>query len=65
MPSTITFSVLEQAISWTEYYALAKSYVESEDKPELYSNEKMLKYTADNIGRMANVLRTITIEPKL
>lgn len=65
MPSVITPFVLAQTISWAEYYATAKKYVESNDRPELYRNEKMLKYTADNIGRMDHILSTINIESKL
>ena len=65
MTSTISPSVLAQTISWDEYYALAKKYVESDDRPELYQNEKMKKYTADNISRMDHILQSINIESKL
>ena len=65
MSSIITPSVLDLSISWAEYYAIAKSYVEAPDKPELYQNEKMLRYTAENIGRIDHILKTINIESKL
>ena len=65
MPSVISSSVLHQTISWPEYYAIAKGYIESDEKPELYRNEKMLRYTADNIRRMDHVLQAINIESKL
>ena len=65
MTSTISSSLLAQTMSWAEYHALTKKYVESDDRPELYRNEKMLKYTADNLGRMDHILQTINIESKL
>jgi hypothetical protein len=65
MSSIITPDILKQSISWTEYYATAKKYVEAEEKPELYQNEKMLKYTADNLGRIDHILTSINIESKL
>ena len=65
MPSIITTSILDLSISWAEYYAIAKSYVESPDKPELYQNEKMLRYTAQNVERIDHILKTINIESKL
>ena len=65
MPSIISSSVLAQTISWGEYYATAKKYVESEDRPDLYQNEKMQRYTSENIKRMDHILQTIHIESKL
>ena len=65
MLSSITAEILKGTISWAEYYALAKKYVESDDKPELYRNEKMLRYTAENIKRIDHILGTINIESKL
>ena len=65
MPSFITPSILDQTISWAEYYAIATSYVESDDRPELYRNEKMQRYTRENISRIDHILKTITIESKL
>lgn len=65
MASFITKFILDRSISWEEYYAIAKSYVESDEKPELYRNEKMLRYTSENIGRMDHILQTINIESKL
>ena len=65
MSYVISASVLDQTISWDEYYATIKKYIESDDKPEVYKNEKMLKYTADNLRRMDHVLQTINIGSKL
>jgi hypothetical protein len=65
MPSFITPTILDQTISWAEYYAIAKGYAESEERPELYRNEKMQRYTRENIGRIDHILKTITIESKL
>jgi len=65
MQSYITKEILDHTISWEEYYALIKQYVETEDKPELYRVEKMHRYTADNLRRMDHVLATINVESKL
>jgi hypothetical protein len=65
MPSAITPPVLARTISWAEYYAIAQGYVGSDDKPELYRNEKMLRYTKENINRMDHILQTINIQSKL
>jgi hypothetical protein len=65
MASFITPSILSQTISWAEYYATVRKYVESDDRPELYNNEKMLRYTTENLKRMDHVLQTIHIESKL
>ena len=65
MTSAITSSILAQTISWSEYYAIAKGYVENEPKPELYQNPKMLRYTAENIQRIDDILKNINIESKL
>lgn len=65
MPGYITKDILSQTMSWEQYYALVKQYVEGPDRPELYQQEKMLRYTADNLKRMDHVLFTINIESKL
>ena len=65
MTSAITLSALAQTISWAEYYAIAKGYVENEPKPELYQNPKMLRYTAENIQRIDDIRKSINIESKL
>ena len=65
MTSFITTPLLDQTLSWAEYYATVKKYIESADRPELYNNEKMLRYTTDNLRRMDHVLGTISIESKL
>jgi hypothetical protein len=65
MPGFITPHILDQTISWDQYYALVKQYVETDDKPELYRNEKMLRYTGENLKRMDHVLANINIESKL
>ena len=65
MTSFITTSLLDQTLSWAEYYAMVKKYIESDDRPELYNNDKMLRYTTDNLRRMDHVLDTISIESKL
>lgn len=65
MSSVITSSILTQTISWDDYYAIATKYVEADNKPELYQNPKMLKYTAENLKRIEHVLQTINIQPKL
>ena len=65
MTSFITTSLLDQTLSWADYYATVKKYIESDDRPELYNNEKMLRYTTDNLRRMDHVLGTISIESKL
>jgi hypothetical protein len=64
MPSVIS-SVLSQTIAWGEYYNIARRYAEADDRPELYRDEKMLRYTRENIGRMDHILDTINIESKL
>ena len=63
--SSITPSILQQTIDWQHYYALCKQYVEGYDKPLIYQDEKMLRYTASNIKRMDAILQYITIESKL
>lgn len=65
MTSFIIPSILDQTISWAEYYATIRKYVGSDNRPELYKNEKMLRYTADNLKRIDHVLQTINIESKL
>lgn len=65
MQSFITRPILDQTISWEQYYALVRQYVETDDKPELYRNEKMLRYTGDNLKRMDHMLANINIESKL
>lgn len=65
MLSFITQTILDKTISWDQYYAVAQAYAESEDKPELYRNEKMLRYLRENIGRIDHIRKTITIESKL
>ena len=65
MAGFITSQILDQTLSWEEYYALITKYVMTDDKPELYQAEKMLKYTGDNLKRMDHVLATINIESKL
>jgi hypothetical protein len=63
--TAITPAILDQTISWVEYFATAKSYVESDERPERYKDEKMQRYTSENIGRIDHILQTITIESKL
>lgn len=65
MPGFITPHILGQTISWGQYYALIKQYIETDDKPELYRNEKMLRYTGENLKRMDSVLVNTNIESKL
>jgi hypothetical protein len=65
MSSIITSSILNQSLSWVEYYAIIKGYIETDNKPEVYKDAKMLKYTTDNLKRMDHVLKTIHIESKL
>jgi len=42
-----------------------RHYISSEERPEAYRNEKMLKYTVENLQRVDHVLDTINIESKL
>lgn len=65
MQSKINNEILARTLSWEQYYALVRHYVESDTRPELYQQEKMLRYTADNLRRMDQVLSTIHIESKL
>ena len=63
--SSITPSILEQTLDWQQYYTLCEQYVKGDDKPLIYQDEKMLRYTASNIMRMDAILQYITIESKL
>ena len=65
MSAFITPDVLAQSISWSEYYAIAKGYAESDDRPALYQDEKMQRYTRENVARIDHILKTINIESKL
>ncbi|MBS1684054.1 MAG: thioredoxin family protein [Bacteroidetes bacterium] len=65
MTSYITQELLSQSLSWEQYYALVRRYVDGPDRPELYRQEKMLRYTGDNLKRMDHVLANINIESKL
>ena len=65
MSGFITTQILDQTISWAQYHALIKQYIDTDDKPELYKNEKMQRYTADNLKRVDHVLSNINIESKL
>jgi hypothetical protein len=65
MLSAITPDILRHTLSWEPYYALIKQYIETDDKPEIYRPEKMLRYTAANLQRMDTIRSYITIESKL
>jgi hypothetical protein len=65
MTSYISPSILSETISWGEYLATARGYVGSPDRPDRYSDEKMLKYTAENLVRMDHVLQATNIGSKL
>jgi hypothetical protein len=65
MPGFITPHLLDRTLSWDQYYALMRQYVGTDDKPELYREEKMLKYATDNLRRVDHVLASISIESKL
>jgi hypothetical protein len=65
MPGFITPHLLDRTLSWDQYYGLMRQYVDTDDKPELYREEKMLKYATDNLRRVDHVLASISIESKL
>ncbi len=65
MQTYITPEILGQTLSWEQYYALVKHYIDSDDRPDPYRQEKMLRYTAENLKRMDHVLSSINIESKL
>jgi hypothetical protein len=65
MHPVFTPTILEQTLTWEQYMALIKSYIGSDDKPELYKAEKMHRYTVANLERMESVLTHINIESKL
>ena len=66
MNKTITFALLKQhSISFQEYIALAKTIISSDERPPMYQDEKMLKYTSENLARMENIAANLRIDAKL
>ena len=65
MSSPFTPSLISETISWQQYLALAQQYVNTNDKPEKYRDEKMLRYTYENVERIQRVLEQMKVETKL
>ena len=56
---------LAQAITFDEYIQLTEKITSGNSEIPLYNDEKMLRYTQDNLERMNNIKRNITIDARL
>lgn len=65
MSTNFTPAILSQSLTWDAYLKLTIEIIETEPKPAIYKDERMLKYTADNLARMKKVLEVINLESKL
>jgi hypothetical protein len=65
MNNTITHEILQDSISYEAYINLTKEIVKSTNPPEMYRDDKMMRYTTDNLERMLQLNDTIEIQSKL
>lgn len=63
--SIITAEVLKDTISFEEFKQLTQHIISSEERPEKYRDEKMLRYTIANLERINKCVANINIESKL
>lgn len=61
----ISILQLEQALSFQQYLDLTQQIIDNPTPAEPYNDEKMMKYTIDNMARMQKVLTNISIDQKL
>jgi hypothetical protein len=61
----ITKTQIDKAITYAQYIELTKSIITNPFPPAPYDNEKMLRYTVENLARMERVYNSIAIEQKL
>lgn len=66
MPQVITPLILEQAISFEEYYQLTKDILEERIPREgVYVNDSTFRYTRSNLERMNKVQQNMVVNQKL
>lgn len=61
----ITKQQIARAISFELYMKQTEQIAHGESNEQLYKDEKMLRYTQDNLERMNRIKRDITIDSKL
>jgi uncharacterized protein YcbK (DUF882 family) len=61
----ITKQQIARAISFEQYMKQTEQIAHGESHEQLYKDEKMLRYTQDNLERMNRIKRDITIDSKL
>ncbi|MFN8310640.1 MAG: thioredoxin family protein [Chitinophagales bacterium] len=62
---TIGTKILNETLSWNQYLKLTEDIVNHEDRPEKYRDEKMLRYTTQNLERMKRISAHMTVDTKL
>jgi hypothetical protein len=65
MSTVISQELLDQALTWEQYYAMAAQYVPTEGRPDMNREPSILPYIVHNIHRMDVVLDSMSIDSKL